>query len=99
MRLLDGRDLYSTPASDIAEQVIRIPTKVTRFNIEKAITLLEKQTLRDFPEWQSNYWLKGALAFELNEDNTGDFLGWRLQYEQTMGLIVGKEEDDGGTTL
>jgi len=95
--LLDGRNLTGVSAQEIAQQLVRIPFIVTPGpkKIEQAIDDLEKLTSRYFTGWQSNVWLKGALALPLNQDFSTSFEGWRLTYSSKLGLSYVKEDDYG----
>lgn len=93
--LLDGRRLSDVSSQDIAQQVIRLPVAVTP-RIDQAIDALEKLTSRYFLGWQSDVWLKGALALPLDENLAVTFAGWRLTYSSKLGLKYVKEGDTGG---
>ncbi|MFD1420120.1 CRISPR-associated helicase Cas3' [Lactiplantibacillus songbeiensis] len=95
--LLDGRNLLGVQPQEIAQQLVRIPFIVTPGpqKIEQAINDLEKLTSRYFAGWQSNVWLKGALALPLDQDLSTNFEGWRLTYSSRLGLSYVKEDDDG----
>lgn len=99
IKLIDGRSIQDVAAKDIAMQVIRLPAAITRYHFEEVLTSLEKQTLTAFPDWQSNAWLKGALAFVLDDELSGVLNRYRLQYKHGTGLSYTKEEEDGGTTV
>ncbi|MFC6295085.1 CRISPR-associated helicase Cas3' [Lactiplantibacillus daoliensis] len=95
--LLDGRNLTGVQPQEIAQQLVRIPFVVTPGpdKIEQAINDLEKLTSRYFAGWQSNMWLKGALALPLDQDLSMSFEGWRLTYSSRLGLSYVKEDDYG----
>nr|WP_225421837.1 CRISPR-associated helicase Cas3' [Levilactobacillus fujinensis] len=93
--LLDGRRLSDVSSQDIAQQVIRLPAAVTP-RIDQAIDTLEKLTGRYFLGWQSDVWLKGALALPLDENLSVTFAGWQLTYSAKFGLKYVKEGDNGG---
>jgi len=95
--LLDGRNLLGVQPQEIAQQLVRIPFIVTPGpqKIEQAINDLEKLTSRYFAGWQSNVWLKGALALPLDQDLSTNFEGWRLTYSSRLGLSYVKDDDDG----
>jgi len=95
--LLDGRNVTGVQPQEIAQQLVRIPFIVTPGpqKIEQAINDLEKLTSRYFAGWQSNVWLKGALALPLDQDLSTNFEGWRLTYSSRLGLSYEKDDDDG----
>ncbi|WP_204120794.1 CRISPR-associated helicase Cas3' [Levilactobacillus sp. 244-2] len=93
--LLDGRRLEETSSKEIAKQIIRLPTAITLTpkKIENAITKLEDWTSRYFAGWQSDVWLKGALALPLKQDLSQEFEGWLLSYSSKLGLEYVEEDD------
>lgn len=94
--LLDGRPLTEMSSQEIAQQVIRLPAAITpAYTIEKTIRDLETLTSRYFSGWQSDVWLKGALALPLDQDKAITFEGWRLTYAADSGLSYVKDDDRG----
>ena len=95
--LLDGRNLKDVSPREIAQQLVRIPFIVTPGPkaIEQAINDLENLTSRYFTGWQSNVWLKGALALPLDSNFSTSFEGWQLTYSSKLGLSYAKEDDHG----
>lgn len=93
--LLDGRRLSDVPSQQVAQQVIRLPIVVTP-RIDETIEKLENLTSRYFSGWQSDVWLRGALALPLDENLTIAFSGWQLTYSAKVGLKYVKEGDIGG---
>lgn len=88
--LLNGESIEFVDSSEIAGQTIRLPHRLT-FNIESTINVLEKQTSRLFPEWATDPWLKRSLAFCLDENNRAIFNGYKVTYDQLLGLVCEKE--------
>ncbi|MCH4124188.1 MAG: CRISPR-associated helicase Cas3' [Levilactobacillus sp.] len=93
--LLDGQRLSEAPSQKIAQQVIHLPIAVTP-NIDEAIKRLETLTGHYFSGWQSDVWLRGALALPLDENLAISFAGWQLTYSAKVGLKYVKEGDIGG---
>lgn len=93
--LLDGRRLSDVPSQDIAQQLIRLPVAVTP-RVDQAIEKLENLTSTYFSGWQSDVWLKGALALPLDENLAITFAGWQLTYSSKVGLTYLKAGDNGG---
>ncbi|MGJ3775134.1 CRISPR-associated helicase Cas3' [Limosilactobacillus fermentum] len=91
--LLDGQQLEEVDSKTIAQQLIRIPAAVTP-RIDKSIELLETQTAKNFPDWQADPWLKGALVVVLDEQNSVELGNWRIHYSRKFGLSYEKADDD-----
>lgn len=90
--LLDGRQVADCSDKEIAQQVIRLPLAVSR-KINAAIAALEQETSRYFSSWQQSTWLKGALALPLDENNSCQFMDYRLTYSVKYGLSYQKEDE------
>lgn len=90
--LLDGRLLTDVSEQEIAEQVIRLPHRVTT-DINKTITTLEIHTAQRFPEWQQSPWLHGALALVLDEHGNAELNNWKLHYSAKYGLSYQSKEE------
>lgn len=95
--LLDGRNLNEVDSKEIAQQLIRIPAVITlgHNQPDHAIKELENRTGKYFAGWQSDLWLKGALALPLDQNLSASFEEWRLTYSSKFGLSYVKEEDYG----
>lgn len=91
--LVDGRNLTDVDESEIAQQVIRLPNRITP-DIAKAIDELEKRTDKYYHNWQDSRWLKGMLALPLDERLSAELLGWRLSYSPQLGLQYEKDEEN-----
>ena len=91
--LVDGRSLTDVDGSEIAQQVIRLPNRITP-DIAKAIDELEKRTDKYYHSWQDSRWLKGMLALPLDEHLSAELLGWRLSYSPQLGLQYEKDEEN-----
>ncbi|MCI1985272.1 MAG: CRISPR-associated helicase Cas3' [Lactobacillus sp.] len=89
--LLDGRPLSACRSPEIAAQVVRLPVQVT-CNINAAIEALEKVTYALFSQWQTDKWLKGALALPLDENLTGQLGAYQLHYSAVFGLSYDQQE-------
>lgn len=91
--LMNGKEVSKTKDKELAQEVIRLPNAMTP-DVEKAINLLEEDTIRKFPEWQESPWLKGSLALVLDEHAKGGFNGYELRYSSDTGLSYEKEGDN-----
>lgn len=91
--LVDGRSLADVDESEIAQQVIRLPSRITP-DIAKAIDELEKRTDKYYHSWQDSRWLKGMLALPLDERLSAELLGWRLSYSPQLGLQYEKDKEN-----
>lgn len=79
-------------AKHIARQSIRLPHSLCqRWNIDKTIKELEKQTVTYLKAWQESSWLKGELFLILDEQLQASLNGYRLQYDENKGLMYEKE--------
>lgn len=77
----------------LARETIRLPGVLSRFyTIEQTIDELEEYRNKILPEWASSSWLKGALGIILNENNECLLNGYRLKYDEKLGLMYQKEE-------
>lgn len=93
--LLDDRNIQACSSKEVAEQLIRIPARVTPPDkIGKTIEQLEKITFERFSFWQNDRWLRGALALVLNENGLFEVNGFQLSYSKKYGLITEKEGTD-----
>ncbi|MCI1290150.1 MAG: CRISPR-associated helicase Cas3' [Lactobacillus sp.] len=88
--LLDGSKYSENPSKKVAQQLIRLPAGTTP-NIAKCINELEVSTRKYFADWEDDVWLRGSLAFVLDEDFTKSFNGWHFTYSKQLGLIYEKE--------
>lgn len=91
--LVDGRSMDDVDESEIAQQVIRLPNRITP-DITKAINELERRTEKYYHSWQDSWWLKGMLALPLDEHLSTELLGWQLNYSSQLGLQYEKEEEN-----
>lgn len=96
--LLDGHRLAEVSSQEIAQQIIRLPAVITPGpdQLEQAIQDLETLTARYFSGWQSDLWLKGALALPLDQTFSTTFEEWQLSYSSKLGLKYVKEDDQHG---
>ncbi|KRM72126.1 CRISPR-associated helicase/endonuclease Cas3 [Lacticaseibacillus brantae] len=89
--LLDGRAISQVSAQEIAQQTIRLPNAVTP-NIDRAIDELERATRKQYSQWETNVWLKGALVLTLDAQQQATLGQWQLQYSGVTGLQYAKED-------
>lgn len=88
--LLDGSKYSENSTKKVAQQLIRLPAGTTP-NIAKCINELETSTQKCFADWENDVWLRGSLAFVLDENCTKSFNGWHFTYSQQLGLTYEKE--------
>ena len=82
----------SQSAKLIARQSIRLPNCLCRkWNIEKTIKTLEKQTMQYLMAWQESPWLKGELFLILDEKLQAILNGYSMQYDENKGIMYEKE--------
>lgn len=91
--LLNGQRYDLASPKEVAQQLIRLPAAATP-DIAKAINALEVKTQKDFSEWEENVWLRGSLAFILDDNNAALFNGWKFKYSRKLGLVYQKEDKD-----
>lgn len=91
--LLDGSKYEETSTKKVAQQLIRLPAGTTP-NITQCINTLERETQKLFAEWEDDVWLRGSLAFVLDENQTKSFNGWLFSYSKKLGLSYEKEGYD-----
>lgn len=92
--LVDGTPISQCPSRIVAEQLIRLPTRVTS-PIGDYIKLLEDMTSNRFYSWQKDKWLKGSLAIVLDENLETTLGPWQLKYSSNYGLKCEKEVNTG----
>lgn len=94
--LMDGRPITACTDAEIAEELVRLPRVFSMLGhkvvIDQTIAALERQTSRNYPDWQRSVWLKGALALTLNQNGEAELLGWRVTYSTHTGLSYRKED-------
>ncbi|MCI1942742.1 MAG: CRISPR-associated helicase Cas3' [Lactobacillus sp.] len=88
--LLDGSKYSENSTKRVAQQLIRLPSGTTP-NIARCINELESQTQKYFANWENDVWLRGSLAFVLDENCTKSFNGWCFTYSKQLGLAYEKE--------
>lgn len=72
---------------------VRLPPVICSVrNIDKAIKELEVLSAAELREWQRSPWLAGELFLILDSDFSATLCGYKLTYDQNMGLIQRKEE-------
>lgn len=96
---VDGRKLSECADKQVAQQLVRLPTTITQYHIADTISMLERQTLKQFPDWQASVWLRGEIAVVLDEYNDATLNGYKLHYSTKLGLSFSKEEEDDGKAL
>lgn len=98
-RLFDNQEEIEFTAIDnviskkIAKQTLRLPLVLTMPDkIDQTIKELEQYNLKHLAFFLDNPWLKGALGIIL--DDNGEFVinGYRLTYDEKLGLEYEKED-------
>lgn len=75
-------------AKKIAQHTLRLPGILsTHYRIDQIIQELERFNLRYLKEWQTLSWLKGALGIIFDKDNSFEIGGYRLKYNEHIGLM------------
>lgn len=94
--LISGQKLSSEAVTGeiIAQQLIRLPSAITP-NVNDTISFLEQNTIRSFPSWQKDKWLKQSIALVLDENNEANLNGYHLKYSSNMGLSYEKVMENG----
>ncbi|MBS3976174.1 MAG: CRISPR-associated helicase Cas3' [Syntrophomonadaceae bacterium] len=77
----------------LARCSVRLPTMLCApWMIDNTIATLENLNREQLFEWQKSPWLKGELFLILDENNSANLCGYRLIYDQDLGLICNKED-------
>lgn len=94
-----GRELLANVIPDdelaqaLARQSIRLPRIIcTPWAINRTIEELEYVNRERLKKWQESPWLRGDLFFILDEQCSACLNGYRLTYDQDLGLLY---EEDG----
>lgn len=81
-------------AMKLASNTVRLPGVLTYPNrIDETIKELEKLNMAYLSEWQEESWLKGSLGIVLR-DGKINLCGYELVYDELLGLMYEKEEDN-----
>lgn len=81
-------------ALEIAASTVRLPSFMTRgAAMDRVIRILEGGG-RDFTGWQQSQWLQGQLVLCLDDELTAQVAGWRLSYNEELGLLTDRIEGD-----
>lgn len=91
--LINGENINKASSKLIAQQTIPLPYQFS-WHLAQNINTLETETLKQFPEWQQDYWLKDQLVLVLDENNQVRFDNYLLTYDQATGLQYTKEEQN-----
>jgi CRISPR-associated endonuclease/helicase Cas3 len=76
----------------LATQSLKLPSILcTVYNIDKTIEALEADNRKFLFRWQQQPWLRGALGIILDENNSYVLNGWKLSYDNKLGLEYVKE--------
>jgi len=82
----------------IARQQIRLPSIICGLywkQTEQVIEQLESVTQSTLGEWQQSKWLNGELFLLLDHSLQTELCGWRIKYDQELGLTYEREVPDG----
>lgn len=73
---------------NIAKNTVRLPNALTFTpgQVGKIIDTLEKYNMEYLPEWQETNWLKGSLGIIFDENNDFEINGYKLHYDNKLGL-------------
>lgn len=83
----------SAVARRIAQQTLRLPRILSStYRIDGTIQELERYNLKYLGEWQKQPWLKHSLGILFEEDGSFRINGYRIQYDENIGLSYMKEE-------
>lgn len=94
--LIDGRNLNDVNDKIVSEQVIRLPSAITpEWKLDEIIKKLEDITIKNVPQWQQSIWLKESLTLILDQNQTTEFLGYKLSYSSDSGLRYENLEEQG----
>jgi CRISPR-associated endonuclease/helicase Cas3 len=81
-------------AKKVASNTLRLPSDLSSpCNIDKTIAELEAYNKEHLSEWQTKPWLKGELGIILDENNQFLLNGYRLTYDEHLGLKYEKEKN------
>ncbi|MEV6071894.1 CRISPR-associated helicase Cas3' [Nocardia sp. NPDC052001] len=76
----------SAMAKALAACTIRLPPSLTKYGrMSTTITTLENTY---YPGWQQSPWLAGELVLELDESGCTELSGYRLRYDDRLGLTI-----------
>jgi len=88
-----------TPANELARKIstcsVRLPAVFGgEWIIDKAISKLEAKMTDEKLNisWYKSHWLKGTLCLILDEAQEASLCGYRLRYDEELGLCTKKEE-------
>lgn len=85
-------------ARAMAECSIQLPRELC-WKLDDTIRELETIALHELRAWQQSHWLKGELFLVLDEQLRAELCGYRLQYDQHLGMLsnkIGEEDVSGG---
>lgn len=81
-------------AKRVAMETLSLPAILSRpYNVEKTIEVLEYKNKKEFPLWQEQPWLKGALGIIFDEKGEAVIQGIKLMYDPMYGLQYEKLQD------
>lgn len=98
----DGMDLpgFEVPDKDkarlLARQSLRLPFALCHEGIIDRTILELEQSSKQVAAWQQSPWLKGQLFLILHQDLTTTLCGFRLSYQQELGLLCENEGSEHG---
>lgn len=80
---------------EISRRKLRLP-RVLCSPWQRAESTISELDARNaiFSEWKQSPWLHGELILLLDEDNSAELCGYRLHYDERMGLKCTKEDAD-----
>ena len=79
-------------ANKILLQRVQLPRQLSVYKYDECIAVLEEQNMAYLAEWQHSRWLQGELILLLSPHLETEICGYRLKYDQTVGLLCEKEK-------
>ena len=73
-------------------QRVQLPRQLSVYKYDECIAVLEEQNMAYLAEWQHSRWLQGELILLLSPHLETEICGYRLKYDQTVGLLCEKEK-------
>lgn len=79
-------------ANKILLQRVQLPRQLSVYKYDECIAVLEEQNMTYLAEWQHSRWLQGELILLLSPHLETEICGYRLKYDQTVGLLYNFSE-------
>ena len=83
-------------SKEVAKQTLRLPRALAKpYRIDKTIEELERFNMSKLAKWQELPWLRGSLGIIFDENDQFILNGYKLTYDEQLGLLHEKEGENG----